>query len=1802
VDAGRLLAAALTAAALLVLVLPELNKSFVKAEEDVVTRVLEHFTQPELFALDEQDLSGDWLYTVRGYDEGLLEGLYLPQASVEDWGRMRVPSMAVATRGNSTLWLRRDFELEEELKGQRIRLVFLGAFYKAHVWLNGVYLGSHEGYFAPFYFDVADKLLYDGVNVLVVCLSTPVEFDLDNKVGVAGVFNDWDMKPYPRWALGRLPPRYEWVVPIGLWRPVKLVGSGPVAVTAVLVDPSYNPSTGSASLRIRFYVTNAGGDAQVSLDYAVKPYNFEGPESRGSVQFAISSGERRWVEATLPIQDARPWWTWDQGEPSLYTISYEARVGGDAQGRASLVTGIRSVDGRIAPNEAYVRINGRRVFLRGLNYISNFTLGSPADGLRRDLKMVREANANYLRVHAHVEPAEFYSMADEEGVALQVDGPLIWAYAANRGYQEYRSFMETAQGIFAEMVYLLYNHPSVIMWTVHNEPPWASQWMGDLYRRAVNRDLDQLLASLISTLDAQGRPVIMGSGYEDQHVYSGWFGGSWADFLNDYSRFPTEFGAEALPSPDSPFWRLVNVTHWPISEGDDLYYEFAYRGFYWASGYVSIPYGLPRDYESLEAYIDASQEYQALLVKTAVDRYRILKFNYTGGLAAFMFGDCFPGITFSLVDYYRVPKMAYRVLSSEYKPLKLIIEWGGDYRVDGTRVYYDPNVTLRFRLWLVNDDPRLGGPVKARWRLIDLDSGAVLGEGGEEAAVPGCEEPARLIKEVAMATPAFLDGAHRLALEAELASANGSTLDSDSFLFTVRPSSQVVLTLEESRAPLTFLVQTDRLSFYVNSSGDKLVFTVPSGSRVTVAGPVWKGGNASVFLPVLLDLGRLPAGSHSSVVKLVKGALYVLRTPMPSSEESRPPQVSFRINPLEGIGGPYILEYSPGNAMLYLALGLRGNTFVVPAETPVNVSYTIVGEKTSIAVERGPLTLGAGEVYVDMEPASRVASVMLEETGRLLSIARERLSWASRRGLYLGLTQSLVDGADAMVREAREVAGRDPEKAVVVLREAHDMLLNAIGNVSSLYTAARANFPLLMLLVLLASFGLSSLLVEDESKRPLIGTAALFTLGILLYLSYPGIQEVGTIEMITGLYVSFFVFIVILIVPRLLEDLRSERGLPVFAAVSAALSIASRNLRRRSLRTGLALASIICMALAVTNLSSISYYVMSRELVTTSVAPAQVDNCVMVFKNGVFQPEEVASLSSQPEVVDYGFKIDSIPRREPYARLGPMTIRAFLGFYGYSPHWGQLAAIVEPGGALAILRTRDDAAIVSRSWAAMGVRVGDSLLADGVRLVVVGYFDPVALSGMQDIGSHELRPEAMRPDGSVAPASPEELMIVSPGAALRLRGVISRLYARTSTAGDALELGRRLSLQLGYTAVARPAGENLRVFYVGSAVEFRGSEAFMPMLLVFLNVGMIVLASAYERRREIFTLASVGLNPTHIFLVFLSEALLLGFVGGSLGYICGFVAFRLLQAANAYVPVDLKAETWNAVLIVGLSVLAAVVAAVVPALRASAYATPSLRRKWRLEAERVGEEWVVDIPARIPADKAASFVDFVAERFREEEVGIERVITDISVERRVTPDGITYEVSFSYGRGGNRPFKAPSRLVVKPVAPGFYGSVLYTRPISVYMRFLESYVQDVASFVRTVVLEWASLRVRLMLPVGSATDYAVSLIRHYNPQLVILLSRRADTGLVREIRRRVYSLGLRPPAMEVIQLKGPSLAEAVEEVRGLLAKADIIGLDSDDGFLSAAIALAAALEGRRVASIRDGRVEEVSIEKFIARE
>jgi beta-mannosidase len=78
--------------------------------------------------------------------------------------------------------------------------------------------------------------------------------------------------------------------------------------------------------------------------------------------------------------------------------------------------------------------------------------------------------------------------------------------------------------------------------------------------------------------------------------------------------------------------------------------------------------------ESLEQYIVDTQAYQARLVKYHTEFYRRHKFRPCNGAHVFCFNDCWPAISWSVVEYDRVPKQAYYALQMAMAPLQALLD------------------------------------------------------------------------------------------------------------------------------------------------------------------------------------------------------------------------------------------------------------------------------------------------------------------------------------------------------------------------------------------------------------------------------------------------------------------------------------------------------------------------------------------------------------------------------------------------------------------------------------------------------------------------------------------------------------------------------------------------------------------------------------------------------------------------------------------------------------------------------------------------------------------------------------------------------------------------------------------------------------------------------------------------------------------------------------------------------------------------------------------------------------------------
>ena len=609
-------------------------------------------------------------------------------------------------------------------------LRFGGVYYSARVWLNGVHLGCHDGYFSPFEFDVTDILAAHG-NELLIEVCSPEESDENDRSTVGGAWARWD----------GMAPHFN---PGGIFRDVSLVETGDVRVRHLGAVADHQ---GNGRALVEVYSLR---ESRASVVGQVRPTGFEAPSTEFEREVRVERGSNRFeVEFQLPA--ARAWWTWDRGEQPLYELVLRC---GEAEEKVRF--GARTVELR----GWSLYLNGERLFLRGINYLPAdvYPARASKERLWEDASLVREGGMNAARVHAHVAEAGFYEACDEMGLLIFQDFPLQWIHR--------RSVLGPAVAQAREMARDLRSYPSVGVYLAHDEPFYVvppEKWsVLGLLRTAAEvlsprwllwqrRVLDPAVVCAICAEDGS-RPVIEAAGHPltTNHLYFGWYYGKFRDLeravkvLPGLSRLPTEYGAQALPNPDTleEIWPLRRAPDW-----DSL--SFNYR----------LQVGRMTRYVPWrgdgETFVKESQEYQAEVLKHATELFRRRKYRPTGGTFAFMLNDPAPAISWSVVDWRRRPKAAYEALKLAMQQVLVCVEYPEES--------YEVGAEISLRLFVVNDLPRWLGGASVAWELRLGDS--TVTRGGGEVDIP-CDSVVE-IGEVRAQLTAPGEASLRLCLSAE---------------------------------------------------------------------------------------------------------------------------------------------------------------------------------------------------------------------------------------------------------------------------------------------------------------------------------------------------------------------------------------------------------------------------------------------------------------------------------------------------------------------------------------------------------------------------------------------------------------------------------------------------------------------------------------------------------------------------------------------------------------------------------------------------------------------------------------------------------------------------------------------------------------------------------------------------------------------------------------------------------------------------------------------------------------------------
>jgi len=410
---------------------------------------------------------------------------------------------------SGTVWFRRSVDLPPGPHGPLLLDLDMVDYY-AEVFVNGTSVGRHEGYFQHWSVD-ATAALHAGSNEIAVKVSAPaLDFDMAQQYAVSwpkmqnqikGIFAYHDTRP------GATSWRGQERSTGGILRGVALRESAGIDLSDVTVTP-LDVSEASARLVVDATLHNwTDHAASVAFDGQIRGATFDDARPLAVHGVATAPPGVSHAKFEVAMDHPRLWWPRDYGRPDLYTLEASVREDATLLDHRAVRFGVRSV--RLDDQWTFW-VNGKRVYARGTNYIATQWL-SQADRAfyARDLDAMVAANLNSVRVHAHLERPELYDLADELGLLLWQDFPLQW------GYTDMPAFREEALRQAEDMVRQYGNHPSIVVWCMHNESPHAMSWMKHRDPDQ-NRALDDALASLAKKLDPS-RVVHRDSGTGDGH-------------------------------------------------------------------------------------------------------------------------------------------------------------------------------------------------------------------------------------------------------------------------------------------------------------------------------------------------------------------------------------------------------------------------------------------------------------------------------------------------------------------------------------------------------------------------------------------------------------------------------------------------------------------------------------------------------------------------------------------------------------------------------------------------------------------------------------------------------------------------------------------------------------------------------------------------------------------------------------------------------------------------------------------------------------------------------------------------------------------------------------------------------------------------------------------------------------------------------------------------------------------------------------------------------------------------------------
>lgn len=376
-------------------------------------------------------------------------------------------------------WYETEFYLPAEWRNKKIWLRFGSITHRGTVYCNGMEITSHEGGFLPVLADISTVAKPGQVNQVVVKINNELN-ETSLPCGATKILNNGRKlaKPY-----------FDFFNYSGLQRSVWVIALPEESVKDYSVDYEL---CGTDAL-VKYEVVTTGEHPVI-----VRLLDAEGE--------LVAETEGK--EGILQVANAR---LWEVRNAYLYQIVILITDGNGVLDEYREKIGIRTV--RIEGTK--ILLNDRPVYLKGFGKHEDFSIlgrGFHWGIVKRDFECLKWTNANCFRTSHYPYAEEWYQFADEEGFLIIDEVPAVGMMRSTRnfvaaGSGNYTYFFEalTVPELLKshiadteEMITRDKNHPSVIAWSLFNEPETITDYAYEYFKEVF---------AAAETYDFQSRPM-----------------------------------------------------------------------------------------------------------------------------------------------------------------------------------------------------------------------------------------------------------------------------------------------------------------------------------------------------------------------------------------------------------------------------------------------------------------------------------------------------------------------------------------------------------------------------------------------------------------------------------------------------------------------------------------------------------------------------------------------------------------------------------------------------------------------------------------------------------------------------------------------------------------------------------------------------------------------------------------------------------------------------------------------------------------------------------------------------------------------------------------------------------------------------------------------------------------------------------------------------------------------------------------------------------------------------------------------